>query len=257
MDQQEHLVNLLRSVVRMFRYRGFDINPNDKHLLELDKPEVSQDFIKKNYTIGTEGFNEKIRSNPIVNYLSSNKLLDGGYRRMMSDFFVKPDGECGLVYFSPYTDLDKQTGKNDMIPFVQLMEKYSEVCKSGVIITAKGLSPPASKDFEILKQSFKVHHFTDSEVMFNPLDHVYTGDVRIMTPSEKEEFIKSNELSIKSLPTVNSNEPTMRYLGGVAGDIVEYDSEDFLPNQLVNVKRSYRLVVNSMTKVKPLKVKKT
>jgi len=249
MDESEpYLVGVLRGVIRMIRHRGFVLKPQDSHLHELNK-KVQPDYIQKNFFKNGDVFRQRNGNNPITQYIAKNKLDENGERRMMSDYFENPiTSERCIVFFSSHPREDAKISNAEMVYFIDMMNTFKDSVRSGIIITPNLLSSEAEKNFKSMKSKYSLTHFLDSEIMFNPLSHVYSPDMKIFNMSEQKKFMETNELDVKKLPVVYSDEPTIKYLGGTSGQIVEYTIENFIPGLLISIETFHRIIKDPVIK---------
>ncbi len=120
----------------------------------------------------------------------------------------------------------------------------------GVMISPTNLSAKAREQFEQPSHGFRVTHFTDAEILFDPTSHVYNGDTRLLSREEADKFLSDNKLKGKRMQGIHTNQPVAKYLGARPDDIIEIFNETFIPGTLVDSEFTHRMVIRSSEKQK-------
>lgn len=251
MGSNEDLIKVLRNTMRMVRSRGFHgVDDRERQWINLlSQPDLPGTYIETRYSphITDPNIGHRAATEPVVQaivslYLSpkSSKTL----RLLMSDVFTREvDGQVQrcFVFFSP--QIDETLKVSHMAEFLNLYQKREYALHSAVIVSVYPMFAVAAESFNSLNPSFRLSHFTDEEISFDPTAHIYSSPMRILDRAEKERFLQNPGIkSLSSLPRVFANEPAVKYIGAVPDDVIEYEVESFIPETLLSSELFHRCV---------------
>jgi DNA-directed RNA polymerase subunit H (RpoH/RPB5) len=233
-------------------YGGKTVEDQYRH---LSNPELDVDaYINHYYGIGdtlgkTEVLQEKEALRPILKSIAPGEMRIQ-LRNSMSDLFWKPGYAPGdlpfycIVFFANTSDsITGGTSREEVSKFIDLLGRWQDSGAgqiTGVLITPGDMTPGAAAALASINLNFT--HFTDEEILFNPLDHVYSARTRVLTPMERADFLTRNRLKPGLMPRIYSNEPTIKYLGATPDDIVESIVDSLIPGTLSSSEVIHRVV---------------
>ena len=248
MESNADLVKVLRNTMRMIRRRGFHgVDLREQTWIGyLSNPHLGPDYITTRYDPHASDANivNRMHQEPVVGEIVTTYVSkpQKTLRVLMSDVFVRVvDGQTErcFVYFAPQTDTTLKTG--DLTEFLSIYNKTIYQLNFGVIISAHPMF--SSEVFDSVNPGFRLTHFTDEEISFDPTAHIYTSPMRILSRSEKAAFLTNPGIkTLSSMPRVFVNEPTIKYIGAVPDDVIEYEVESFIPETLLSSELFYRCV---------------
>lgn len=251
MGSNEDLLKVLRNTMRMIRRRGFHgADERERQWINLlSRPDLPGTYIETRYSphIADPNIEHRARVEPIVRHIAglylagkSNKTL----RLLMSDVFTREvDGQVQrcFVFFSP--QIDETLKASHMAVFLDLFQKREYELHSAVIVSVHPMFGATAESFNSLNPTFRMSHFTDEEISFDPTAHIYSSPMRILDRAEKERFLQNPGIkSLSSLPRVFANEPAVKYIGAVPDDVIEYEVESFIPETLLSSELFHRCV---------------
>lgn len=249
-NSSSYLLNLLRNTYRMMGARGYDVE-RFGFISDVENEWIDATF---------NNINIDWSQNVVKQFIKQNQSKS--VRSMMSDYLVKKvhnsdgtitDKYC-LIYFAN-VGITNNTSVTDVDAFLILLtalnnSKNDNTFKDGILITSTPLSPQALQKFNDVGL-FNLQHFLDTEIIFDPTSHVYNQQTHILSPFETKKFFDNNP-TCKSVqfPRVFTIEPVIKYLGGVVGEIVEYECRTMLQDNLVDVSIEHRLISKNNMKPK-------
>lgn len=236
----------------MMRIRGYDFvdEISRNHYQQLSNPDCDPATFFAAYSNSQYAFSAPHYERLAILEIVSRTSIDPKSIILLSDVFVKTNTTTGQSEFSLIYFAESQKSScsgDDIAKFLEVLQKYQDYVPgqphigSGVLLTPGPLTSQASRDLSLI--NLKHTHFIYPEVIFNPTEHIYSSDMRVLSPEEGRRFLETNRIKPSLLPRVYSNEPTIKYLGASPGDIVEYQVESFIPDTLLSVETFHRLVV--------------
>ena len=107
-----------------------------------------------------------------------------------------------------------------------------------VLIYGNSLTSSAKKDIE--RQKLRIEAFSESEVLYNLMNHTLMPKYTVLTKSEKKSLFGEKCLITESqLPRISSSDRSARYLGLRRGDVVRIERK----SQTVGTTVLYRVCV--------------
>ena len=83
--------------------------------------------------------------------------------------------------------------------------------------------------------------FLENEMTYDPTEHYFTPEHRVLKLEEQRDFLKRNNLSIEQLPIILTSDMLVRYYGFLPGQIIEINRTN-LYDTIVTNSLSYRAV---------------
>lgn len=108
-----------------------------------------------------------------------------------------------------------------------------------VLIYGNALTSSARKDID--RQKVRIEAFSQSEMLYNVLNHAQMPKFTVLSKNEKLSIFGNNKSLIKEsqLPRITSSDKSARYLGLRRGDVVRIERE----SQTSGVTVTYRICV--------------
>jgi DNA-directed RNA polymerase subunit H (RpoH/RPB5) len=212
-DKARNLFTIKKNQLKMVRRRGYSIE-REEALLSYTLNDFLETYI------------------PFAE--SSKKSL----RNILTQPYKKEDGTQIVAYYAEPNIDTTQLGVEPLAEFILEMDKYK--CKNGILISAKNLSPSARKKIESLL-NYNIHFFLESEMIYDPTEHYFTPEHRVMEVEEQRQFLSRNNLSIDQLPIILTTDIISRYYGFVPGQVIEIKRFN-LYDSIVQNSLAYRAV---------------
>ena len=199
------LFEVKKNQLEMVRRRGFNID-REKGILELTLPQ----FLKT--------------------YIPFAQQQNRSFRSVMTNVYDNDDGKRMLVYYADVPSTSTQLGVKDVGDAISSMEKYQ--LHDAVIITARQLSPPASKHVASLV-SENIQIFLEQEMAYDPTKHFLVPTHIPLTLEEARAFLENNKISMDQMPIIRSDDIIIKNLGLRGGRIVKIERENMFETMIV------------------------
>jgi DNA-directed RNA polymerase subunit H (RpoH/RPB5) len=229
----EELYKVKKETLIILRNRGFEINEDEQLILndeitieefKLLYMDIKNDTTHPLYSV----ISKKI---PFRTFMS-NVYYNNNTKKRCLVFFAEPE--------------NKKTKKISN-------EQIAEFCKSVIetrveqAIIVSNLSSSTSANSLCLDSSkgvsgIFIQYFTDEELLYNPLEHVYVPKHRIMSDSEIKELTEVDKISLKLLPKISFFDPVCKRLGADEGDVIEVLRTVLISDTLLDEELAYRVV---------------
>jgi DNA-directed RNA polymerase subunit H (RpoH/RPB5) len=234
------ILSLLKAMLKMVGIRGYDIN-NYRKVDTLKVSEVEQyltneknnnilQYIKNVYEPGK--IQLRIHLSRLFNYPNSNKKL--------------------FVYFTNRFPNVHTRDINEFHNLYRIIKEKLNITNLDAIMIGGSHLTGKEKDrfneFVELHQN-NIQYFTDEEIYFNPTEHIYSSDARLLSLEERTKLLENNRFKVSQMPATFTNDPLTKYLGANPNDIIEYIRDTFAyakqsnaPEMLVEKEIFYRIV---------------
>jgi DNA-directed RNA polymerase subunit H len=229
----EELYKVKKETLIILKNRGFEIN-EDESLILNDSINIEE--FKLLYT------DIKNDSTHLLYPEISKKIY---FRTFMSNIYYNNSTKkhC-LVFFT-----EPEYKKTKKISNEQIAEFCKAVIETKVeqAIIVSNLSSSTSANSLCLDSSkgisgIFIQYFTDEELLYNPIDHVFVPKHRIMSDNEIKEFTEVDKISLKLLPKISFFDPICKRLGADEGDVIEILRTSLLEETLIDEEFAYRVV---------------
>lgn len=219
----QRLFDIKKTQLEMVADRGYVIDPKEQEILNMGLEEFTR------YLAATV---EQMKNSPRAalsrTYLS-REFIDGKQRAM-------------LVYFGGKTSPQQKQVSADVIrAFMGLIQKYG--IYEAVLIVDAPISSTGNEELSALK-SAKWQVFQDSDLTYNPTQHVDVPLHVRLSPEEAQIKLREMRTDISKLPIIKVNDPIIRYYGWSVGDLIQIHRDDSVISILVSKSINYRVVVN-------------
>ena len=256
MDAQ--LLRVKQETIRMLRNRGYEPElRSDNSEIERVADDrlllVTPDNIQ--FTDGLISWATGDPNSIRARLLKSNRKSN---RSMLCQIYVhtrRSHDKC-LVYFA-------ENGDQKTVPLVEIRFFVSLSvdlrCRSAILVSKTPLSTEASKEISSIRvpreraplnisnsiSSFSdcfIQTFLDDELTYTPEDHTYVPKHRIMEVQEASNFLTQNRLKLNQLPQIAIDDPVVKRLGALPGEIIEIQRENLIPDTFLDQELCYRIV---------------
>jgi len=253
-----HLLRVKQETIRILRNRGYepelrsgnsDIEKTAEDrllMVTLENIQFTEALIS-----WARGDQNSIRARLLKSDRNSN-------RSMLCQTYVhtqRPHDKC-LVYFA-------ENGDQKTVPLVEIRFFVSlsleQQCRSAILVSKTPLSTEASKEISSIRvprertplniadsiSSFSdcfIQTFLDDELTYTPEDHIYVPKHRIMEVQEAADFLSQNRLKLSQLPQIAIDDPVVKRLGALPGEIIEIRRENLIPDTFLDQELCYRVV---------------
>ena len=210
----DKLFTIKKNQLKMVRRRGYNIEKQEQDILAVDlKPflDVYVPFAKK-----------------------QKKTL----RKILSRSYTNNAGEKLVVFYADVPKTTKQLGVDDFGDAIRMADKYK--AKNLIMITPVDLSSAVNRKIQEL-ESYNIYVFLENEMTYDPTEHYFTPEHRVLKLEEQRDFLKRNNLSIEQLPIILTSDMIVRYYGFLPGQIIEINRTN-LYDTIVTNSLSYRAV---------------
>jgi len=174
----------------------------------------------------------------INSYVPFAKKLNKSVRSVLSQVYENENGEKLYTFFADDDLKHKQMGVDILGEMIQEMDKYK--AKNGILITPLPLSSAARKKIEELL-TYNIHVFQENEMSYDPTEHYFTPEHRLLSVEEQRDFLTRNKISIDKLPIILTTDMISRYYGFKPGQVIEIKRIN-LYDTIVQESLSYRVV---------------
>ena len=198
------LFEVKKNQLKMAERRGYNID-RERGILQLTLPQ----FLKT-YIPFAQGQNKSLRA-------------------VLTNVYENNQGKRLLVYYADVPKTASQLGVNEVGDAVVDMDKYG--IRDGVIITAKQLSPPASKHINGLV-AYNIQIFLEEEMSYDPTEHFLVPKHTALTTEEQREFLQKNNISIDQLPIIMASDIIIRNMGLRGGRIVKIERDNMFETMI-------------------------
>jgi|688.fasta_scaffold543311_2 hypothetical protein len=246
----QRLLQVKQSSINMMRKRGYTSLLTDE---EDDKLlDSSDDYLLKAATYFQYG-NTPLRELLIIeNETSLRTMLSTVYVRKMADgkldkclvFFVETEGKKVLV--------------REIRLVTQIMLNHKIQANRAIIISHEEIGSTAITGLKVLDTKNPIHiiqHFQDSELLYDPFDHVYSPISVEELDYDKVEKLKEKIISIHALPTIFSSDPIVKRMGFLVDTVLKLERPILVRGNLLDTEISYSLVISPANLEKKLKKK--
>jgi DNA-directed RNA polymerase subunit H (RpoH/RPB5) len=229
----EELYKVKKETLIILKNRGFEINEDEQ--LILDDAISIEEFKLLYIDIKNDS------THPLYS-LISKKIY---FRTFMSNIYYNNNTKkhC-LVFFT-----EPEYKKTKKISNEQVAEFCKTVIETKVeqAIIVSNLASSTSSNSLCLDSSkgvsgIYIQFFTDEELLYNPLEHVFVPKHRIMSNYEIKEIVEVDKVSLKHLPKISFFDPVCKRLGADEGDVLEIMRTSLLEDTLIDEEIAYRVV---------------
>jgi DNA-directed RNA polymerase subunit H (RpoH/RPB5) len=227
-----------KTQVQMLKDRGYQIAADELELLENEEYS-ERDFVKK----------FKITNQASV--LSLNHKYIGPYNNCLV-YYIVSDMDIGIETITGFMETLQTSGVSEAILITNqiLTQKPQETIQS---LTRLGRSFNEKLSLEELKAleklnklPYNIQHFMIQHLLYNPTHHFQVPEHYILTPKEREQFIKEKSgktefLPIK-LPHIKLDDAICKYYGAKPKQIIRIKRKNITGSCLVREYYSYSYV---------------
>lgn len=207
----------------MARDRGYEITPEEDQILHTNLP----GFIAYVQGLAADNPRASIRS-----------LLSRHY-------FSKETNQAGtksslLVYYGgKTTQQQKQVSADVVREFIKFIHRYG--ITDAILIVDAPLSSTGNDELSALKLN-KWQVFFDSELTYNPTEHVDTPRHELLSPDETRAKLLELKADLSKLLIIKVDDPIVRYYGWQAGGLVRVYRNDESVSILSSKSVNYRVI---------------
>jgi DNA-directed RNA polymerase subunit H (RpoH/RPB5) len=240
-DNIDTIFKIKVNVLKMLETQGYDISHEQYYI--QDTPVFSESLVFSN--------NSEYQSKKDMFWNNISRDQNMSVYQAMSSDYIKRDNTNKTVAVRYIKNLKgNKTITKDVIrelTFSMTNEKQVPYYDRLIVIAFAGILVDSRKILENLQM--KVDIFDSKELIINPAESYLNPTYRLLTPSEKEEFL-ANEIKMSQLPQFNANDPIVRYNDWKKGDIIEIIRNNYFVSSIAKQSLYYRKVssANKVTK---------
>ena len=229
----EELYRIKKETLIILKNRGFEINDDEQLILNDD---IS---IKEFRLLYTDIKNDP--KHPLY-YTISKKMF---FRCYMSNIYYNNTSKkhCLVFFAEPENRKTKRISNEQIAEFCKVVietkvEQAIIISNLSSSVSANSLCLDSTKGIA----SIFIQYFTDDELLYNPLDHVFVPKHRIMSDNEVRELTEVDRILLKQLPKISSFDPVCKRLGADEGDVIEVNRVNLIKDTLIDEELAYRVV---------------
>jgi DNA-directed RNA polymerase subunit H (RpoH/RPB5) len=149
--------------------------------------------------------------------------LEFDIKRSLNHIYEKDDGVKTLVYFHT----EKKFGNNGLSKLREEIEK-NNITKT-ILIVEREIPGKCRQNIKALRaHKIYIDDFTIEETQIDVTKFRLASKHEICTPTEKKEILKSYNVTAKQLPIIKPNDPNVRYLGAIKGQLVRITRKSYV-----------------------------
>eukprot|EP01025_Chloroclados_australasicus_P017370 TRINITY_DN18847_c0_g1_i1.p2 TRINITY_DN18847_c0_g1~~TRINITY_DN18847_c0_g1_i1.p2 ORF type:complete len:206 (+),score=16.75 TRINITY_DN18847_c0_g1_i1:137-754(+) len=119
-----------------------------------------------------------------------------------------------IVLFPP----EEKLGTGKIQEYVQRM-KEDDIYRA-ILVLQRKLSAPANQERMLVRNTFRIEDFLESELLVNITKHVMVPLHTVLSKDEKETLLKRYKVKETQLPRIQLADPVAKYLGMERGEVV-------------------------------------
>lgn len=219
----EKLFQIKKNQIEMLRDRGYDVSQ------ELPILDMTEAIFRQIYT----------------DYTTTKHVL---IRDALRQIYQSPKGSSVLVYY-----LESQDGKKIGIELANIFLTYLKASNvlHVILITDTSLNSTVQDEFKNLPL-YRIEHFLENEMMYNPTKHFLVPRHELMTEDEAKNFYSVNKFKPTQLPNMFVTDRIARYYGAIKGQTFRIHQKSMVNDSMIDNSISYRYVTATppMTKKK-------
>jgi DNA-directed RNA polymerase subunit H (RpoH/RPB5) len=207
----------------MSRDRGYEISPEEEQILHTNLT----GFI--GYVQGLAASNPRaaVRSLLSRSYLSKTTNQAGAPSTLL------------VYYGGKTTQQQKQVSADVVREFIKFIQRYG--INEAILIVDAPLSSTGNDELSALKLS-KWQVFFDSELTYNPTEHVDTPHHELLSSDETRAKLLELKADLSKLLIIKVDDPIVRYYGWQAGGLVRVYRNDESVSILSSKSINYRVI---------------
>ena len=229
----EELYRIKKETLIILKNRGYEINEDEQLILD---DAISMEEFRLLYI---DMKNDP--KHPL--YATISKKIY--FRTFMSNIYYNNTSKkyCLVFFAEPEYKKTKKISNEQIAEFCKVIietkvEQAIIVSNLSSSIPANSLCLDSSKNID----GIFIQYFTDDELLYNPLDHVFVPKHRIMSDTEVRELIEVDRIMLKQLPKISSFDPVCKRLGADEGDVIEITRTNLINETLIDEELAYRVV---------------
>jgi DNA-directed RNA polymerase subunit H (RpoH/RPB5) len=178
-------------------------------------------------------------SHPLHGFLSK-KIM---FRSFMSNIYSKGKTTCLVFFAEPEQRKDKKISSEQLGDFCRLLIE-TKVNEAILISNVQSSSMSSIICGEATKGPNKIfiQYFTDDELMFNPLEHVFVPKHRILEEDEVRDLKEVDKIMLSQLPKISKFDPICKRMGADEGNVIEVTRRVLIKESLLDEEIAYRVV---------------
>lgn len=234
----EHLKDMMQTCKRFLEVGDFDVSKIPDYSDMSNKK-----FIKSIDKRLEDTENDLFRMMEEVN-------MEITFRSSLSDVYVNKEDEKHtiLILFYPDETVDsKSLVKDGVKKFLNLMRLLN--CREGVLISEKNMASAAKKEFDrcnmetTLSETYNVIFYND-ENFINIIDHIsHSKVIRVLrTADEISQFEAENKIDVKKLPSIEKDDPLVKFYRAKIGNIFELERPGLIDNLITSKELTFSIV---------------
>lgn len=168
-------------------------------------------------------------------YTTTNRV---SIREALRQIYQSPTGSSILVYY-----LESQDGKKIGTELANIFLTYLKASnvRHVILITDTALGSHAQDQFKNLPL-YRIEHFLETEMMYNPKKHFLVPRHELMTEEEAKEFYETNRFKPSQLPNMFVTDRMARYYGAIPGQTFRIHQKSMVNDSMIDNSISYRYV---------------
>lgn len=214
-----------------------DIDPEiAARLFEVKKNQLNM-IGRRGYNIDREKGILQLRLDQFLNtYVPFARQQKKSFRSVLSQVYQNDAGQRILVYYADVPVTATKLGVNEMSDAIADMKRYH--LGDAVIITAKALSPSASKNVAGFV-SYNIQIFLEEEMAYDPTAHFLVPKHIPLSIEEQRQFLQQKQeqevgFTIDQLPIIPAHDIIARYYGLRGGRVVRIERENMYETMIIN-----------------------
>lgn len=113
---------------------------------------------------------------------------------------------------------EEKLGAQKMLEYINRM-KEDQIYR-GILILQKKLSGPANSERMLVKNSYRIEDFLETELVVNITKHVMVPKHTVLTVEEKQTLLQRYKVKETQLPRIQLSDPVAKYFGMERGEVV-------------------------------------
>ena len=201
----------------------------------------------RGYDIGNERAILSMTLDQFVAYFSAKATqLNTSFRSALSNMYItnEPEQEKRRIMLVYYGGRDNSTQKQVSVhvarQFIKIIQDYA--VHEAVLIVDAPLSTNGNNEISSLTL-VKKQIFFDSDLTYNPVNHVDTPRHELLSPEETSAKLREMKTDVSGLLIIKSTDPVVRYYGWSPGGLVRVHRNDSSISVLAPQSINYRIIV--------------
>jgi DNA-directed RNA polymerase subunit H (RpoH/RPB5) len=225
------LLRVKRESLKILRDRGFDIPEREMPIMDED---ITIQQFKGIYLEAKDDI-----YHPLYNFIS-RKIP---FRTFMSNIYSRPKSNCLVFFAEPEEKTDKKVSNEQVADFCRLVieTRVEEAILISNVTASNAISSLCGEGSKGLNKVY-IQFFTDDELMYNPLEHVFVPKHRIISEREVKEIKDTDKINLSQLPKISKFDPICKRLGADENDVIEIVRRVLISHSLIDEELSYRVV---------------